>query len=451
MKNKLHTLLACILITQISFGSSYAAPKDEKKDKPDTAYNVTIPRFEDHHLKNADWYFDRGLYRQAYNEYYVSIRLNPTFWKGYRGIGNVFMQEGNIKLALEYYLKAINVINPVYAARTLRSAKTDINTGDVMLGIRKLQKILRIDPKAGNLTDEGIKLLVEGKNKDAQKKFEEAIVVDPQYALPYYKLGNMLYETKKYPDAMGYYEKAVKYEKSEFAYFYALANASYKVAFKNKKQVDTALLKRAISNYRVALVLYPRDYDAMFNLATAIIDDVARSAIVVNEAEKTTTHNREAMMNSKNLKEAVNLLERYVENKPMDVNGRLYLGKAYTLWAKKPFQFLTAVDEYKKAMVLDPNLTNLHYDIGITYYVASTIYPASEDLPITPETSKFYVRFGKKYYRGDMLAEAKASFNRYLMSNLRGKERKTSQNYLELIEKQMSTLGFRPPDKEKGY
>jgi len=443
-------ILSLIVFSKPSYSAEGEKQQEAAPIKYETLYPVKIPKFENRHFTTGNLYFNRGLYKQAYNEYYITIRLNPTFWQGYRGIANVFFVTGNINEALKYYLRAIDLVNPSYAARMLRSAKTDINTGDVMLGISKLQKILKIDPKAGALVDEGVKLLADNKAKDAQKKFEEAIKIDSKYSVAYYKLGNLLYENKKYPEAMGYFQEALKYEKGESVYYYAFANASYKVALKNKKQIDMAILRTAIANYRVALLLYPRDYDSMFNLSIAIIDDVSRTSVIVN-ADKTTTPNREAMSNSKDLKQAIALLERYTENKPMDAEARVYLGRAYALWSKRPVQFLKGVEEYRKAIDLEPSRKELYYDIGIIYYIASTIYPASEDLPITPETSKYYMKFGKKYYRGDMLASAKDSFNSYLLYNLGGKQRSLAQKYIALIDKQMLTLGFKPPDKGKGY
>ena len=105
--------------------------------------------------------------------------------------------------------------------------------GNTKVAIEKFREILDIDPKAGELVNEGLKLLEEDKGAKAQKSFEEAIATDKDYADAYYKLGNYLHGKKKWDDSIKNFKKAVELDPDEPAYYYGLGNSQYKLAFKN--------------------------------------------------------------------------------------------------------------------------------------------------------------------------------------------------------------------------
>jgi tetratricopeptide (TPR) repeat protein len=287
MKKIALTALLSVLIyssASVSDKNAFAEEEHGKKEAPvvyEPAYPVKIPKFEGRHLRVGDTYFNKGNYKMAYEEYYMATRLNPSFWQGFRGIGNVYMKQGLIKKAINNYLKAISIVNPTYAAKTLDEGKVALKEGDLFLAIAKFQKILAIEPAAGALVEESVQLVKDKKASAAQKKLDEAAKIDKEaditnkvgtYADLHFKIGSMDYEKKKYPDAAKEFELAVKLDPSEFAYHYALGNSYYKQAFKNKKQIDMKLLKDAIKSYQRAYNLNQRDIDVMYNLAAAKVD-----------------------------------------------------------------------------------------------------------------------------------------------------------------------------------
>jgi tetratricopeptide (TPR) repeat protein len=497
----------------LTAGNTYAAEEGHsaKKEEPvkyDPAYPVKVPKFEGRHLRVGDTYFSKGNYKSAYEEYYMCVRLNPSFWQGFRGIGNVFMKQGEIKKAINSYLKAISIVNPTYASKTLDEGKVALKEGDFYLAVAKFQKILAIEPAAGNLVDEAVQLLKDKKAAQAQKKLEEAAKIDKEadtvnkigtYADLHFKLGNVSYEKKKYPDAAKEYELAVKLEPAEFAYHYALGNAYYKQAFKDKKKIDMNLLNSAIMSYQRAYNLNQRDVDVMYNLAAAKVDKAAsiKAGVVSKEvdADKATEEaaklddqaaqittgapkapkgdpNKLKADSAKKKEEAaklmadsaklnsnaseyvmqsISLLEKVTTLNPKDPRAHVYLGDAYTIAGFKPNDFTKAADEYARAIAIDGSLTNLYYKIGTAFYLASIIYPRAEDLPITRENSKLYIKFGKKFYKADMLTQAQENFNSYLLYNLRtGKNITEARAYLATITSKIANLGFRIPDKSTG-
>ena len=451
--------------------------KKSRKDGPswDPQYQVRIPIFEICHFKAGDDYYKSGNYERAYQEYFMTTRLNPSFWQGFRGIGNVYLKQNREVKAINNYLKAIAIVNPTYAAKTLDEGKIAMKEGDFYLAIAKFQKILAIPPDSGRLVDEGVELLKENKKSAAQKKFEEAIKMEEAareeakkigidisyYADAHFKLAGMNYEKKKFPEAIKDYEKAVEFDPSEFAYHYSLGNAYYKQALKNKKKLDRQYLAKAINSYKKAHELNQRDVDTMFNLGSAIVDmagvDVSgaksdkKTAATSNEDIKASKYAVALMEKSlKGTVEAVSLLEKVTNANPKDAQAHVILGDAYVIIGSKPEHFMKAIEEYEKAMLLDSNKTDLYYKIGIAYYIASTIYPNTEELPITKANAKLYVKFGKKFYKADMLESSRENFNSYNVYNLRGKNRSDVNTYLVTINKEINSLGFRIPDKATG-
>ncbi len=477
----------------------------EIKTDFDTAYPVKIPTFEGRHLEDGNGFYKRGLYQQAYNEYSMSVRLNPSFWQGFRGIGYVYMRQGKIKKALNSYLQGINIINPVYASETLDEGKTAMKEGDLYLAASKFQKILNIPPEAGRLVDEGVQLIKDNKKSAAKKKFDEAAKIDLEYdksrprgayADVHFKLGSLSYDKKKYPDAIKQLEWAVELDASEFGYHYALGNAYYKTAFKNKKKPDINLLTKAIKSYEIAYKFNPRDTDVMYNLAAAKVDNASIEKSLVlekqmeadkvyeeiykgspstkdkkkkvvappfnirdrlkNVSEITRINKESDKINSravKQAKDAVVLLEKVTNVNPSDTKALEYLGDAYTMLGQVPMDFVRAADSYQKAYDLDTTRTDLFNKMGTTYYLASNITPKTEDLPIDNTNFKLYSKFGKKYYKAEMLSSARDSFNKYLNSQLlSGATSNTAKirSYRDTVNTNIDNLGFRVPDKSTG-
>lgn len=437
--------------------------KDSSESKYDLKYPVKVPKFEVRHLDLGDKYFNRGDYQRAYDEYFLSVRLNPTFWQGFRGIGNVFVKTGRLNKAIENYMKAVNIINPTYVASILDEALIAIKEKDLYLGIAKLQKILAIEPPAGVLVDEGVKLIQDNKKPKAMEKFQEALKIDKDYADAYYKLGNLQYEKKSYPEALKNYEAAVQYDPSEYGYHYALGNAYYKQAYKNKKSIDYTLLQKAIKSYQRAYNFNQRDMDILFNYGTALVDQSLYIRSKIDEKEQAaikkagdkdpefppeiSSMRKEAINYSKL---ATSLLEKVTAFNPMDVNAHVYLGNAYMNIGELPYHYVKAVEEYQKAIDLDGNQTPLYFNMAVSYYLASRLQPRSEDLPITRQNAKQYVRFGKKFYRGDMLTYAQENFNSFLLYNIRDKNVSNARKYLATVTDEISNLGFKVPDRRTG-
>lgn len=479
----------------------------EIKTKLETKYPVKIPTFEGKHWDIGNDFYDKGMYKEAYHEYFMSTRLNPSFWQGFKGIGDVYLNQGSTEKTINNYLKAVSIINPTYAKKTLDDAQISLKEGDYYLAIAKFRKVLAIDPEAGNLVNEAVELLNNGKKSQAEKKLQAAVKIDETinqydrkiltYADAHFKLGTLFYEKKKYEDAQKEFEKTVKIDPSEAAYNYALGNSYYKLAYKNKKNLDSKLLNKAITSYQQAYKLSPRDPELMYNLAVAKISQASiyqktvfdKETEIFKEVEGDPKNRKKAVATNKKAKEeptekfnlvakfakdrrvqklsaesaknekiannisreAVSLLEKVTILTPTDPKAYAYLGDAYVMMGgNKPLTYLNAAKAYQIAINLDSKMSDLYAKMGTSFYLASKIVPESGDLPITRENAKLYNKFGKPFYRADMLDNASTSFNSFLRYSTKASKFSSVRAYLATVDNEIANLGFRIPDKSTG-
>jgi len=116
----------------------------------------------------------------AHNEYETALKLEPNCWICYEGLGNLADDAGDHEAAIQNYQKAVNLAPD--------QARLQYNLGIAYLRMKKV--------------DEGIAAL-----KGAEK-------LKPNYASPYFLLGNFYYEQKKYYLASDQFLQATKIEKS---------------------------------------------------------------------------------------------------------------------------------------------------------------------------------------------------------------------------------------------
>ena len=118
--------------------------------------------------------------------------------------------------------------------------------------------------KKGNL------LYNKGEFQDALKKYEEALLDDPDSDVINFNLGDALYKTEDYKKAITHFEKSLvsDSESLEQNASYNVGNAKYKYGLAQENtDISSAvdLLRQSLRHYERAIELDPKDEDAKYN------------------------------------------------------------------------------------------------------------------------------------------------------------------------------------------
>lgn len=110
----------------------------------------------------------------------------------------------------------------------------------------------------GSVMRKGNGLARQGKYEDAIRKYQEALVQEPDNTKIHYNLARALYKNNKFPEAEAEYQLCLLTKDRAFQ-----AQTLYNIGNCKFKQGD---LEAAIDSYRASLMLNPRDRDAKQNL-----------------------------------------------------------------------------------------------------------------------------------------------------------------------------------------
>ncbi|MFP4163086.1 MAG: tetratricopeptide repeat protein [Chitinispirillaceae bacterium] len=133
--------------------------------------------------------------------------------------------------------------------------------------VPKADEIYSKNKKANKLYD-------QGKYEEAQKLYEDALLLDPENNKVKMNNGSALYKMENYQEAEKLYQDALTEENKE-----VLADAHYNlgnILYKNAEQLETSgnpeasqKFQQALQNYIKTLELRPNDEDAKWNLQLA--------------------------------------------------------------------------------------------------------------------------------------------------------------------------------------
>lgn len=105
---------------------------------------------------------------------------------------------------------------------------------------------------------EGNKLFIEEKYDEANNKYRDALVNNPENPIIHFNIGNVQYKKKKFEEAMKHYEKSLSSDDilTQSKSYYNMGNTLYRMG----------KLPESILAYTQALILNPNDEDAKYNL-----------------------------------------------------------------------------------------------------------------------------------------------------------------------------------------
>ncbi len=186
-----------------------------------------VTRYNRKDLQGAEYAF-----RQA-------LQHDPNLGAARNYLGNIFMEQNRLDVALQEYAEAIRV-NPDFSEAYY------------------------------NL---GLVLHRQGEKEAAIIAYRQSLVIDSTRVAALYNLGLLLYEQGQLQDAIAAYQKAISLDSSNANAYFNLA-----IALQQQGQIEPA-----IASYRQALQLNPKNAAAYYNLGVTLYPTFRTSISSINK------------------------------------------------------------------------------------------------------------------------------------------------------------------------
>lgn len=223
-----------------------------------------VTRYNRQDLQGAEYAF-----RQA-------LQLDPSLAAARNFLGNIFMQQNRLDVALQEYTEAIKA-NPNFSEAYYNLGLVLHQQGEKEAAIIAYRQSLVIDPtRAAALYNLGLALYEQGQLEDAIAAYQKAINLDSSNANAYFNLAIALQQQGQIEPAIASYRQALQLDPKNATAYNNMANL---LAIHG--QAD-----EAISVYRQAIRLNPKNASAYYNLGVTLYNqgDIKKASRVLNYA-----------------------------------------------------------------------------------------------------------------------------------------------------------------------
>jgi tetratricopeptide (TPR) repeat protein/DNA-binding winged helix-turn-helix (wHTH) protein len=212
----------------------------------------------------------------------------------------------------------------------------------------------------------GVEKAQEARNPEAIALLEKAIVLDPDFAMAYARIGyTYAVSWGRLEEGKPYLEKAFKLtdrlsekDKLNITAWYALANQDYPAAIKSYQEI--------VSRYPLEVEAY-RGLGRLLrgeNRHDEAIEILKQGLIIDSEAKELYNSLGGVYSELGRHDEAIAMYQRYVQLAPEEPNAHDSLGLGYQ-WAGR---YQEAIDEYQRALALKPD-----FEVSVVH-LANTLY-----------------------------------------------------------------------------
>jgi len=201
-------------------------------------------------------YKDKGLVKEAIEQFAISVALKPTYAAPYNSMGISYAELGNNEKAKELYLKALKLM-PGYVEARSNLGIIYINLGLMDEALEQFNIVLKQKPNhLDALNNRGNLYQTLGRNDEAVKDYRNLLRLRPDYVEAHFNLGNTYSGMGRADEALKEYRLALKYR------------PGYSPAYSNIGNVYHVLgrLDEAIEAYKQAMKLDSKNKEAHFNL-----------------------------------------------------------------------------------------------------------------------------------------------------------------------------------------
>ncbi|XP_029141993.1 tetratricopeptide repeat protein 6 [Protobothrops mucrosquamatus] len=194
--------------------------------------------------------------RQALKDFLTAVHINPVCIKARLCLGYSLQALGKFQKAWTQFSAAIHCDPSCHIAYDGR-AIVCLQMGDIFAAFQDTNAALKIITNAELLTNRGVINQFMGYLNCAIRDYQQAITIDPNYALAYFNAANVYFLNKQFSQANDYYDKAIELDPQ---------NES---AFLNRAITNTLLKKfeEAKTDFEKAISLSPLSAAIYFNKA----------------------------------------------------------------------------------------------------------------------------------------------------------------------------------------
>lgn len=355
----------------------YDAPLDSKPS-PNAAGNMTIAtknlenaQLNLGHTSTTSFHFNKakelrakGHFRGAIVEYYLALEKSPPNAEAYEAIGDMYRVLQNNERAANAYEKAINTNN--------NDAELHVKIGLAYEKTGKLNQAITAFNQASQ---------IDAQNMDAlnalEKIWKDQIKINPRNAAAHANLGTILQKKGNYNGALEEYNAAELIDPNNI-----LVRLNLGTLYQAKGDIETA-----IKAYDTILTIEPKNVLAHYYKSTALkqLKDYAGATKELNTILQIDPNNLMAKQeliaiakdqgggDNSNL---LSILKDSADSNPN--NAKSQYDVAFEAHSKGDLS--TAIRYYKKAIILDPKMTDAYSNLGAALMENKEYDEATENL-----------------------------------------------------------------------
>ncbi len=289
----------------------------------------TMPASSVAHNNLGVEYSKREQYVDAIVEYKKAIELSPAYSHALTNLGDAYLKTGLTDEAIDFYKKAIK-------------AEPDFATAYNNLGYAYFEK---------------------GLYKEALIEYRKAVELNSKDPLFYNNMGNLYASMKRFDDAVNEYKKALAIESKDAN---AYNNLGLVYAQQGMFDEAEAEVRKALA-IDPENVLAKKNLEDILNRGKIIVEAApfpdkkgGKSAQIAAYNELGNKYKQKGLYD-----DAISSYKKALEVDPKDAGSHYNLGFAYV----KKGLYNEAVLETGSALKLDPKLADAHRNLGLIYYL----------------------------------------------------------------------------------
>jgi len=336
--------------------------------------------------------------------------LKPDDYEIRYDLGSALAKTGKTNEAIEQ-LVAAGKINPHFADAHYQLALQLRKQGDVTRSKQEMQTFQGLknqaneESSAGDLNNEGNRLLQEGKVREAAEAYRKAVQLDPNNAQWQYNLSLALTKLGDKEGEKGALEKALQLDPN-----LATAHNDLGLVYSSEGKMN-----EAEREFRAALEIDPKFAEAQNNLGVVYSQqgkDSEASALFRQVTESGPTYARAfvnlglLMARQGDFPAAKEQIQRALKISPNDVGALTALGTV----EGKTNHHQESIQAFRQVVSLRPESSDAHLNLGIAladqYDLQGALREFSEAIRVAPNYAPAYYNKGRVLYDLDHKQEA---------------------------------------------